>query len=284
MSPSFIDATTRQAAAAAVSEPTPPAGAFYSQHGEDYVAWRVLGRSRGPRYFVEVGMIDGLRFSNTLAFERRGWRGLCVEAHPQSVERVRANRPNSTVVHAAASDEADGTATLYADPRGNLSSLIRRDEAELRRRFGRWFRGLAMVPVPVRRLDDLLAEAAAPREFELLSIDVEGNELAVLRGLDLSRWRPRLIIVEAEDALDRAMLDYHLEPYGYRRARTLGVNAVYARRTGDAWRVRMVRVNRRMVHTAHPVDPRLPEQLVYPSEYETPAQYAGRMLRGWRAA
>ena len=53
-----------------------------------------------------------------------------------------------------------------------------------------------VIEVPVRTLDDVLIEARAPVEFELLSIDVEGHELEVLGGFDLARWRPRLILLE----------------------------------------------------------------------------------------
>ena len=53
-----------------------------------------------------------------------------------------------------------------------------------------------VIEVPVRTLDDILLEARAPVQFELLSVDVEGHELEVLSGFDLARWRPRLILLE----------------------------------------------------------------------------------------
>jgi Methyltransferase FkbM domain len=49
----------------------------------------------------------------------------------------------------------------------------------------------------VRRLDTLLREHyPAMTGIDILVIDVEGWEVNVLRGLDLSRYRPRLIILE----------------------------------------------------------------------------------------
>lgn len=252
---------------------------FYSQHGEDIVAWKTLGESEGPRYFLEVGMIDGLRFSNTLAFERRGWRGLCVEAHPDYVGLVVHNRPNSTVIHAAASDTSGKTMPFYADPRGDLSSLVARDEAEMKERFGHWFRGYQVLEVPVRTLDEMLEEANAPEDIELVSIDIEGGEVAALRGFDLQRWRPRMLILEADDAEARAQLDEYLLPRGYHYARPIGVNAVYTRTVADAWRVRLARVDRQVFHTAHAKDQTIQDQTVVPSAYETRSQYAKRLLR-----
>lgn len=251
---------------------------FYGQHGEDVIAWKVFRHSSGPHYFVEVGMIDGLRFSNTLAFERRGWRGLCVEAHPDYVDKVRVNRPGSTVIHAAAADVGGSHMPFYADPRGDLSTLVAHDEAEMKRRFGRWFQGYQVINVPVRTLDDMLEQAKAPIGFELLSIDIEGAELAALRGMDLKRWRPRMLILEADNPRDLQELNDHLRPLGYRLARMIGINAVYTRTRRDAWRTRLARLDRKVLHTAHPVDQSVPEQVVIPCTFETRSQYLRRLV------
>ena len=54
----------------------------------------------------------------------------------------------------------------------------------------------ATVPVFVMTLDDILVDAGAPISLDLLSIDVEGHELDVLRGFDIDKWRPRLLLLE----------------------------------------------------------------------------------------
>jgi hypothetical protein len=57
--------------------------------------------NNAPRYFVEVGAADGLDLSNTYALEAHlGWRGLCVEANPSSLDLLRTNRPACQVVDA----------------------------------------------------------------------------------------------------------------------------------------------------------------------------------------
>jgi hypothetical protein len=53
-----------------------------------------------------------------------------------------------------------------------------------------------VIEVPVRTLDDILAEAQAPVPLDLISLDVEGHELKVLEGFTFARWRPRLVLLE----------------------------------------------------------------------------------------
>src|SRR5262249_15435671 len=82
-----------------------------------------------------------------------------------------------------------------------------------------------VIDVPVRALDDILVEACAVAQFELLSIDVEGHELEVLSGLDLGRWRPRLVLIEDHVAnLDRHR---YLTKRGYRLLRRCENNGWY---------------------------------------------------------
>jgi len=55
---------------------------YYSQHGEDFILDLIFDHKKSG-FFVEVGCIDGLRFSNTLFFEKLGWKGICIEAHKE---------------------------------------------------------------------------------------------------------------------------------------------------------------------------------------------------------
>ncbi len=57
---------------------------------------------------------------------------------------------------------------------------------------------MTRVQVPSRRLDAVLREAHwADEDIHWLSIDTEGAEEAVLRSLDLRKFRPWIIVVEA---------------------------------------------------------------------------------------
>ena len=82
-----------------------------------------------------------------------------------------------------------------------------------------------MIDVPVRTLDEILSEARAPKSFELLSVDVEGHELEVLRGFDFERWQPRLILLE--DHVTSLAKHRFLNRAGYRLMRRTGLNGWY---------------------------------------------------------
>ncbi len=118
------------------------------------------------------------------------------EPHPESFPKleIAARRFGFTAVHAACSD-VNGTAQLF-DYAGREGS----SHASLHRGAIASLRGAATVPhsVTTLRLDDYCREQGIGR-IDLLKIDTEGNELAVLRGAE------RLL---RAGAIDRVQLEF----------------------------------------------------------------------------
>ena len=73
---------------------------YYSQHGEDFLLNKIF-ENKKTGYYVEIGCLDGIEFSNTYFFEKMGWEGACVEAHNDFIDKLRENRPRARVVHCA---------------------------------------------------------------------------------------------------------------------------------------------------------------------------------------
>src|SRR5204862_7027727 len=77
-----------------------------------------------------------------------------------------------------------------------------------------------VIMVPTRTLDDILEEAQAPAPLDLLSVDVEGHEIEVLRGFDFAHWQQGLIL--REDHVGDLKKHKFLTQSGYRLLRRIG--------------------------------------------------------------
>jgi FkbM family methyltransferase len=210
---------------------------FYSQAKQDELLWHALFEHEPPDYFVDVGAHDGHTFSNTYALELAGWRGVCIEAHPDYIESLERNRPHSEIIHAAAGPQNLPSVTLYATPFGFLSSVDADELNTLDATQGYNSVGRYTIQIHMRRLDDILHDANTPCGFALLCIDTEGYEVEVLKGLTPSYWRPRIMLLEAYDAKHRTALGEYMSNIGYSCAAAIGVDLIYCRDVADIERV-----------------------------------------------
>jgi len=200
----------------------------YSQCGEDMILSFLLhsiGIAR-PSY-LDLGAHDPVRLNNTFLFYQRGARGVCVEANPDRAARLARRRPRDQCVHAAIVPEARPTVNLHVteddvfsslhDPAGNTPLALSGMAVE------------RVVEVPALTVAEI-AERWLPRAPDLLSIDLEGMDLEVLKSIDLASWRPATICAETLFAgapgKCRPLIE-HLEGQGYVRVADTFVNDLF---------------------------------------------------------
>eukprot|EP01062_Namystynia_karyoxenos_P013303 TRINITY_DN14799_c0_g1_i1.p1 TRINITY_DN14799_c0_g1~~TRINITY_DN14799_c0_g1_i1.p1 ORF type:complete len:536 (+),score=64.70 TRINITY_DN14799_c0_g1_i1:63-1670(+) len=155
-----------------------PAG-WYSQDQQDRFAAEVLSNGSSG-FFVDLAANDAVVISNTLALERRGWHGVCIEANPKYWWRL-ALRQCTPVCAAVGYPRGRSMRFALRNEYSKLShATALRDSAEV-----------ALAP-----LEDVLTHAHAPRHIDLLSLDVEGAEEMVLQGFAWDRFTIGAMIVE----------------------------------------------------------------------------------------
>jgi FkbM family methyltransferase len=203
----------------------------YAQHGQDRLAILFFAVIRpASRVFVDVGAFDGIGFSNTRALFERGWTGICVEPVSKNFEKLELLYRGTPVrtVRAAASD-ADGEAEMMVatipghEYWGSDVSSLEPSTCSSWSEYA-W----TTEVVPTRRLDSIL-EAERIKQVDFLSVDVEGHERAVLDGLDLDRYRPKVIAIEAGTPELRQLVLDRTSAHGYRLWRERGADLVLVR-------------------------------------------------------
>ena len=183
-----------------------------------------FGNTKG--YFVEVGANDPRERSQTWHLEQAGWTGILIEPQPDLAAKLRAHR-KAKIFEVACSSPENAGRQLPLHVAGPLSTLDRKHMAP----------GATperVITVPIRTLDSILVEAGSPAKFDFLSIDVEGHEIEVLRGFDIARWRPRLILLE--DHVADLSRHRYLTAAGYRIIRRYENNGWYVPRESAVMR------------------------------------------------
>jgi len=226
---------------------------YYSQHGEDFILDQMFaGQVRGV--FVEVGCIDGKRFSNTLVFEERGWKGLCVEAHTGYIELLKRNRPQSIVCHCAVGEMDKEDIVFYANSRGSLSTVDKSQEKHWKDEYAEFFTGFEEQHIPQKTLTTIFKENDISH-VDILSLDIEGYELQALKGLDFSVVKPRALVIEADTIEHEQEFASMLIPNGYLQSVRVAGNIFFVLDPAMHERVKnKVFTDVQITHTRHPLD------------------------------
>lgn len=165
----------------------------YSASFEDVILQRALQDVEQGCY-IDVGASRPLGDSNTAAFYGKGWRGICIEPLAYLSDAWSKCRPEDILINAVAGAEP-GETTLYYYSSTTQISTCSVETMEHWKRHNQLSDEQKVVPVVT--LNDVMEEFLGDRTIHLLSIDVEGSEKQVLRGFDLKKYQPWIIIIEA---------------------------------------------------------------------------------------
>lgn len=175
---------------------------------------------------VDIGAYDAKWINNTWLMEKEGWTAWCIEPNPKCIENLKKDRKNvlQYACGAANKDNADffvftvngageaagsGLIDHCAGPQGEYHKTI----------FTR------KEKVKVRTLDWLMRNEIKEDHIDYLSIDVERNEMAVLKGVDLAKWKVGVLAIENLEH-DQEQREY-LKNAGYRYVHRIAFNDFY---------------------------------------------------------
>lgn len=197
----------------------------YSQHGEETVIERYLGRIEKGTY-IDIGADSPKELSNTYALYEIGWRGLLVEPMPHNVKELKAVRPEDIVEELALWDSE--------------GELIMKDNVVENTPLGDQYKaGYNPYPNAVRKehrvkcttLPKLLEKYPQFNNVDFLSLDVETAEETILKTVDFTKFKPKLMCIEFKVRNDdyRKNWEKYVLPY-YTEQEILFGNVFYLRK------------------------------------------------------
>ena len=162
---------------------------FWGETGEDAVAASLLPELKGR--FIDVGASHPIFGNNTYFSYRRGWTGIAIEPIPHYGPLWKIFRRRDQLIRAVVAKQVNPiTFQIFDNP---LLSTSNKKISDFHKS-----RGLRSEEVTVEtvRLSELLPTKLSSIDPFLLNIDVEGNELDVLKTIDFINQRPRVIMIE----------------------------------------------------------------------------------------
>ena len=151
--------------------------------------------------FFDIGAYEPINISNSYHFEKNNWDVYCFEANIFLLDELKKYRKNvfNYAIYNENKDFVEFNVVKGIWGGGSETaglSAITIDE-NYYNKFKDGIKNITKINVPQKTLDNVIEnEIILNREIDIISIDVEGGELKVLYGLNLNKYKPKIIVVE----------------------------------------------------------------------------------------
>ena len=168
-----------------------------SQSGEDSIISYILsmlGISTRDVTYLDLGANHARLLSNTYFFYQHGARGVLVEANPDLIPELERERARDTILHRCVTEKDDEEVEFFI-LNGDGLCTANRDWAEHAVSVNPEIKIERTVLVSTITISSILQNyfSAAPT---ILNIDIEGNELYILKSMDFEKYRPLIVVAE----------------------------------------------------------------------------------------
>ena len=164
---------------------------YFSQLGEDKILNEKYFKGKRNGFFIELGAMNGVTYSNTLFFEKElEWSGVLIEPQNYMYEELIRNRPNCYNFNYAISEVKGDVLFRGTHAIGGIDSSMTEHHKEIWNLEDSYY-------VKSKPIKDVLKDVPI-KEVDLFSIDVEGGELEVLKTFD---WNipVKVVLIEIQE-------------------------------------------------------------------------------------
>lgn len=203
----------------------------YSQEGEDILLSRLLeGQKTG--FYVDVGAHHPSRCSNTYHFYKSGWRGINIDAIPNSMNLFNLIRPRDINIEMAISDKPQ-ILTFHTFNNPLFNSADPTLAQERRKLFNEEQSEKNTFQVRAETLRAVLDKhMPSNTAIDFMTIDVEGLDLKVLQSNNWEKYRPKYLLVEilgqSIKSLPNSEIYKYLENIGYEPISKLAHTVIFS--------------------------------------------------------
>jgi FkbM family methyltransferase len=214
----------------------------YSQFGEDAIIaflFYQLGISK-PTY-LDIGANEPRLISNTYYFYEHGSRGVLIEPNPYLFKKLKSIRKHDVVLNTGIGFDGSTEADFYIFP-DFASGLNTFSKKEAMHWAEVGAKGMGKIPIkeviklPLIPINDVMVKYFPDKAPNIISVDVEGLDLEIIKGIDFSKYKPEVLCVETMeyDENQESYKNYAVQEFllgkGYEVYADTRVNTIFARK------------------------------------------------------
>jgi FkbM family methyltransferase len=141
-------------------------------------------------FFIECGANDGVDNSNTWYFEKNlNWSGILIEPLNKQFQELKKNRSKKNKFYNLALSSSE-TKKIIIEDNDHMSKIIINNIKRIKSNY---------KSVDSSTLTKILDEVSAPSLIDFFSLDVEGFEGQVIKGINFDKYNFKYFLIETQN-------------------------------------------------------------------------------------
>jgi len=142
-------------------------------------------------YFIECGANDGVDQSNTWYYEKiLNWSGILIEPLSKQFQELKKNRSKKNKFFNMALCSSESNNTMILEDNDLTSSTSKQNNKTVKSNT---------ESVQSTTLTKILDEVSAPNLIDFFSLDVEGFEDQVIKGINFNKYNFKYFLIETKN-------------------------------------------------------------------------------------
>jgi FkbM family methyltransferase len=168
----------------------------YAQSGEDQIVYFMLNYLNvRKKDYIDIGAWVPILNNNTYLLYTMGYRGVLIEPNIEACKKLREVRPGDKVLEAGIGVTSVREADYYVMTKSSWNTFSKEEAERQVQVSNRTVLIKEVVKMPLLDINQVMADHFQ-RAPAFLSVDTQGLELAILKTIDYSRFRPEVICAE----------------------------------------------------------------------------------------
>jgi FkbM family methyltransferase len=165
-------------------------GKYLQDNNNHFLFLKNYFKDKKDGFYIDVGCYHPIRLSNTKFLYDKGWRGINIDISKKSIDLFKIARKKDINLNIGAGNKNEISKAYFQKDLFHANTL---DHGHSER----FLKVSNTKEIKVQTLDSVINEHAKNMKIDFIDIDCEGKDLQVLQGLDLSKNKIDLILIEA---------------------------------------------------------------------------------------
>ena len=164
----------------------------YSFNAVDLIV-NYIFKNKKKGFYLDIGAQHPISNNNTYLLFKRGWSGINIDLDKKNIELFDIIRPKDINLNYAISSSISEKKLFFYHDKSPINTLVK-EVSNFQKATVKEIKSIKTIT-----LNKVLENLEFDKEIDYINIDVEGHELAVLEGFDLTKYKPNVISIEYLD-------------------------------------------------------------------------------------